>query len=497
MMKKRFNAIFISSILICIVIMFFAILFPAFFEDLANTIKNFISENLGWWYTALMTSFVIFIVWLGFFSKYKEVRLGADNGKPKYSFRVWFAMLFSAGMGIGLVFWGVAEPLNYFVSPLEGDPGSAEAMEFAMSKSLLHWGIHPWCSYAVLALPLAYFWFRKKQKGLISPVLAPIFGERISQKWIGKFVDILAVIATVAGVSTSLGLGAMQINSGLNAVFGCPENNVVLIGIIITVTLMFLASAISGVDRGIKFLSRFNVWICMIVAILCMLVGPLKNIINTIVESTGLYIQNMIHSSFSMGAFGDSEWYGTWTIFYWGWWIAWAPFSAVFIARISEGRTIKEFCTGVVVVPAIVAVIWFSIMGRLGMDLGLDVAKDAITNTSTAFFSVLGHYPLGSFISIIAIILLCTFFVTSADSATFVLGILTSNGNLNPGAGIKITWGIVLSAMAIALLLYTQNGLNMLQTMSIVGALPFSIVMLISMISIVKEFITKEKRMEK
>ena len=399
-------------------------------------------------------------------------------------------------MGIGLVFWGVAEPLNFWMAPLSGiEAGSAGASQFAMTKAFLHWGLHPWANYAVLALALAYFQFRKNKPGLISSVFIPILGEERVRGPIGMTIDILAIFATVAGVATSLGLGAMQINSGLNFVFGIPENSVVLIIIVVIVTAMFMASAISGLDKGIKFLSNANVALCTIIAVFCLLVGPTRQIFNTLIETFGNYIQELPHNSFAVGAFADSGWYGGWTIFYWAWWIAWAPFTGTFIARISKGRTIKEFVMGVTLVPALVSFVWFAIFGALGMNTGTEVASEAIQNTSTALFVVLKEYPFGAVISVLVVILLCTFFVTSADSATFVLGMLSSYGDLNPTVKRKVVWGVLQSLLALALLLGSVNGLAMLQTISLVAAFPFAFVMIGTMVSTTK--VLKAERKEK
>jgi len=389
-------------------------------------------------------------------------------------------------MGIGLVFWGTAEPLNFFVNPLGCEAGSADAMRFALSKAFLHWGIHPWASYAVLALALAYFWYKKKQPYLVSAILEP-FLKRRENKTTRNIIDILAVFATIAGVSTSLGLGAIQIASGLNRVFGISENNYTILGIVLVVTLAFMISAITGIDKGIKMLSNINVILCMIVALFCFIIGPTLKILSGMIEGFGIYLQNFISSAVEMGAFENKDWYSGWTIFYWAWWIAWTPFTGIFIARISKGRTIHEFCIGVTLVPALVSVIWFSIFGILGMDLGLDTAVEAIENTSTALFIILDEYNFGGVISIAVIGLLCTFFVTSADSATYVTAMLTSDGQQNPSNKSKLLWGVIISLTALSLILFTHNGLNMLQTMSIVGAFPFSFVMLIAMISLVKD----------
>lgn len=487
MEKKKVSKTFIISLIVCGILVVWGLAFPKSFESVANAANRFITTNFGWWYALIMTAFVVFIIWLGFFSKWKNVKLGPDDAKPEYSLITWFAMLFSAGMGIGLVFWGVAEPLNFWVNPIGGiEPGSAAASTFAMRKAFLHWGLHPWANYSVLALALAYMAFRKGKPSLVSSIFIPILGEERVKGPIGMTIDVLAIFATVAGVATSLGLGAYQINSGLNKLFGVPENNTVLIIIIVIVTAMFMASAISGLDKGIAFLSNTNVVLCCVVALACLLIGPTKDIFNTLIEGIGTYVQNFAGDTLAMGAHGDSAWYGSWTIFYWGWWIAWAPFSGIFIARISKGRTIKEFCAGVMLVPALASFIWFSVFGTLGMSTGLEVAKEAIQNTSTALFVVLDHFPFGAVISMVVVVLLCTFFVTSADSATFVLGMLSSRGNLNPSTKIKVVWGLIQSLTALALMLFTTNGLNMLQTMSIVGAFPFSVVMLGIMMATVK-----------
>lgn len=482
--KNKVNYTFVISLIIVGALVVWGLALPKSFEAVATSVNSFITTNFSWWYALIMTSFVVFCVWLGFFSKYKNIKLGPDDSKPEYSFLTWFAMLFSAGMGIGLVFWGTAEPLNFFMAPISSiEAGTPAAAEFAMKRAFLHWGLHPWANYAVLALALAYMQFRKNKPGLISSIFIPLLGEEKVKGPIGMTIDILAIFATVAGVATSLGLGAMQINSGLNMLFGIPENNTVLIIIVVVVTAMFMTSAITGLDKGIKILSNTNVVLCTILALACLIVGPTRDILNTLVEGTGGYLQDFIHDSFANGAYSDSGFYGGWTIFYWGWWIAWAPFTGTFIARISKGRTIKEFIAGVMLVPAFVSIIWFSIFGMLGIHTGTEVAAEAIQNTSTALFVVLKQYPMGAVISMVVVILLCTFFVTSADSATFVLGMLSSYGDLNPTTKRKVIWGVLQSLTALALMLFTANGLNMLQTMSIVGALPFSIIMLGTMLS--------------
>ncbi|SCZ06702.1 glycine betaine uptake BCCT transporter [Alkaliphilus peptidifermentans] len=483
MERKQNNNVFIISLAVVTAIVLWGLVFPVNFEETANGLFNFLVGNFGWFYLVSMFSFVAFSVWIAF-SKYGKIKLGADEDEAEYSFISWFAMLFSAGMGIGLVFWGVAEPLNHFIAPLGMDGGTAEAASFAMKKSFFHWGLHPWANYCVLALALAYMQFRKGKPGLISSIFIPLLGEERAAGPIGKFIDILAIFATVAGVATSLGLGTLQINSGLNYMFGVPENGTVQIIIVAVVTVLFMISAITGLDKGIKFLSNVNVTLASILLLLTLIVGPTLLIINAFTEGLGLYVGEFIRDSFHLEAFGNGEWFGWWTIFYWAWWIAWAPFVGTFIARISKGRTIKEFVAGVLLAPTIASFLWFAVFGGAGINLGTEIGSEAIQSTPTAFFVVMNNYPLGGLISIVAVILLCTFFVTSADSATFVLGMMSSNGNLNPDNKRKLIWGFVQSAMALVLML--AGGLGMLQTASIAAAFPFAFVMLFGMASLVK-----------
>lgn len=482
MERKGSNNVFIISLVVVFAIVLWGLILPANFEATANALFNFLVGNFGWFYLVSMFSFVAFSVWIAF-SKYGKIRLGPDDSKPEYSFISWFAMLFSAGMGIGLVFWGIAEPLNHWLAPLGAEAGSAAAASFAMKKSFFHWGLHPWANYCILALALAYMQFRKGKPGLISSVFIPLIGEERAAGPIGKFIDILAIFATVAGVATSLGMGTLQINSGLNYMFGVPENGGVQIAIVAIVTVLFIISATTGLNKGIKFLSNVNVSLAAILILLTLIVGPTLLIINSLTEGIGLYFGEFLKDSFHIGAFENGGWFGGWTIFYWAWWIAWAPFVGTFIARISKGRTIKEFVGGVLLAPTLASFLWFAVFGAAGINQGTEIAAEAIKSTPTAFFVVMNEYPLGGFISVIAIVLLCTFFVTSADSATFVLGMMSKQGDLNPDNKRKVVWGIIQSLLALALML--AGGLTMLQTASIAAAFPFAFVMLFGMVSLV------------
>ena len=484
--NKKSNSVYIISVSVVTLVVLFGLVFPTGFEMTANVLLKVIVRNFGWFYTLAMTSFIVFAVWIAYFSRYKDMKLGPEDSKPEYSNISWFAMLFSAGMGIGLVFYGIYEPLYHYINPIAQEPMSANAARFAMTKSYLHWGLHPWANYSILGLGLAYMQFRKNKPGLISTLFIPLIGEEKVKGAIGKTIDVLAIFATAAGMATSLGLGTYQINSGLKFIFGIPETTLVQIIIVVGITIVYTWTAVTGIDKGIKLISNLNMILVVALLGLSIIFGPTVDILKIFGESLGDYLQTLLANTFEIGAFDKGDWHGAWTIFYWAWWIAWAPFTGTFIARISRGRTIKEFVTGVLLVPTLASFIWFAVFGGMGFNLGSGVAAEAIQSTSTAFFVVMREYPMGSAMSVIAIVLLFTFFVTSANSATFVLGMFTSHGELNPGVKKKFVWGVVQSALALSLMLGSSNGLQMLQTISIAAAFPFAFVMLFAMVSLVK-----------
>ena len=484
------NPVYYISLVVTFLVVAWGIFAQTSFKNVANSAFDFLVGNFGWFYLITMSLFVVYALGLAI-SKYGKVKLGKPDEEPKYSTISWFAMLFSAGMGVGLVFWGVAEPLTHFVNPLGMEGGSRAAIDFALKKSYFHWGLHPWAAYAVFALALAYMRFRKDRPVLMSSVFIPLIGEEKAAGPIGKFVDILALFATVAGVATSLGMAALQMNSGLNFLFGVPQTDLVKIIIMVVITILFMISAISGLDKGIKILSNANITIGASLMVIGLIIGPTVLIMNNISTGVGTYLGSIVQDSLRVTS---NKWYGWWTIFYWAWWIAWAPFVGTFIARISRGRTIREFITGVLLAPTLVGVVWFGIFGTLGTSLGSDVASKIVDNqaTSTMLFSVMEHYPIGSIFSFIALVLLSTFFITSADSATFVLGIMSSKGDINPTTKRRVVWGVIQACLALALML--AGGLEMLQTASIVAAFPFAIVLLFAMVSILKALIEEEKR---
>lgn len=493
--KKAKNTVFYVSLVLIAVMAIWSVALNDSFTAVSNAAFTFLTTDFGWLYLIAMIVFLVFIVYVAF-GKPGKIRLGADDSKPEYSNMTWFGLLFGCGMGVGLVFWGVAEPLSHYLNPPGMDGSTPEAADFAIKSFFMHWGILPWANYAVIGLALAYFMFRKNKRGLVSSTLEPLIGEKLAKGWLGKLVDVLAVFATVAGVVTSLGLGTLQINAGLNHLFGIPTNLTVQITIIIIVSVLYISSATSGLEKGIKLISDTNLYVAIGLLVVCFLVGPKLDVLNNFVNGMGQYIGDFIPDALGINSYGDNSWLGSWRLFYWAWFIAWAPFVGVFIARISKGRTIREFVLGVVLVPAIASCIWGAVFGSLGISLGqngilsAEKLQQIASTPEVGLFVVLQEYPLGSVLSLIAIVSLCAFFITSANSGVYVLSMLTTDGNINPPNNKKILWGIIQSVMAIGLLM--AGGLKPLQTISLVAAFPFIFIMFGTCISFIKA-IKKEK----
>ncbi|OZU90457.1 glycine/betaine ABC transporter permease [Virgibacillus indicus] len=502
-MKKVTKVFYISAIIVFLFIIWGIIpadiLPKGNLNNVTTIIQGFIVDKFGWFYLISASSFLVFAIYL-IFSKYGRIKLGRPGDKPEYSYMTWFAMLFSAGMGIGLVFWGAAEPLSHFHTPPYGDPETSEAAKAAMQYSFFHWGLHPWAIYATVALALAYFKFRKQTPGVVSAILEPLFGDKIKGGW-GTAVDVIVVFATVFGVATSLGFGAIQISGGLSFVFGIEQTIMLELVIIAIVTVLFMTSAMTGLNKGIKYLSNANLVLAISLMLFLLILGPTGYIMNFFTNTLGSYIQNLPSMSLRMTPFNEDNagWINGWTIFYWAWWIAWAPFVGTFIARVSRGRTVREFVTGVLLVPTIFGALWFSVFGGSAINLEFFEGANIIQHVNelgeeTALFAVLEHFPLGAIMSVIAILLISTFFITSADSATFVLGMQTTNGSLYPPNLVKFIWGIIQSATAAVLL--WQGGLGALQTASIIAAFPFVIIMILIVISLMKSFREEAKEIE-
>ena len=493
--SKAGNKVFFISLVLVAVMAIWSVALNESFTKVSNAAFQFLTTDFGWLYLLSMVVFLGFVVYMAF-GKFGKIRLGGDDSRPEYSNLTWFGLLFGCGMGVGLVFWGVAEPLTHYLNPVGMEGATPEAADFAMKSFFMHWGLLPWANYAVIGLALAYFMFRKNKKGLISSILEPLIGEKLANGWLGKLVDILAVFATVAGVVTSLGLGTLQINAGFNRLFGLPTTLVVQIGIIVVVSILYIGSAVSGIDKGIKIISDTNLYVAVGLLLVCFIVGPKIEILDSFINGMGQYIGSFIPDALAINAYGDNSWLGSWRLFYWAWFIAWAPFVGVFIARISKGRTIREFVLGVVLVPAIASCIWGAVFGSLGINLGetgamaIETLKEVVATPEVGLFMVLEQYPLGSVLAIVAIISLCAFFVTSANSGVYVLSMLTTDGEINPPNSKKILWGIIQSVMAIGLLM--AGGLKPLQTISLAAAFPFIFIMFAACAAFIKA-VKKEK----
>lgn len=485
---KKLSPVFIYASIIVLIVVLAGAIFPSQFDHVTNTIKLWITDKLGWYYLILTTILVFFCVFL-IFSPIGKLKLGKPNDKPEFNTISWFAMLFSAGMGIGLVFYGAAEPMGHFAAPPNAKPETAQAYTEALRSTFFHWGFHAWATYGVVALALAYAQFRKGEPGLLSKTLRPILGDKVDGP-VGTIIDVLAVFATVVGVAVSLGMGALQINGGLHYLFGLPNNVWVQGIIIVVVTIMFIASAWSGISKGIQYLSNLNIGLGTILMIVALIIGPTVLILDMLTSSTGSLLNTFLSNSFDTAALNPKkrEWMSGWTLYYWGWWLSWSPFVGVFIARVSKGRSIREFVSGVLLVPALVSFIWFSVFGVLGIETGKKHKEIFEMSPETQLFAVFNHLPLGIILSIVALLLIASFFVTSADSATFVLGMQTSYGSLGPASYIKVTWGIAQSLIAFILLFSGgDTGLNSLQSAAIISALPFSIVIILMMIAFYKD----------
>lgn len=463
-----------------------AFLFPERFFAVTTTARSAIGDGFGWYYLLLVL--LIVVVCAAFaLSPIGTIRLGDPTDKPKLSTPSWIAMLFSAGMGIGLVFWGSTEPLAHFASKAPEAPlESYQALRDAFRYSFFHWGFSAWAVYAIVALALGYFRFRKKEKALLSVTLKPLFGN-LTEGALGTAVDALTAFATVVGVGVSLGMGASQINGGLSYLFAIPQNIGVQLVIIGVSTLLFLTSSMAGLAKGLKLLSNANVILAIAMVAVCVAVGPTTQVFNAFTSGLGSYIQDFASMSTNIAPYDAARqaWVHEWTVFYWAWWIAWSPFVGVFIARISRGRTIREFIVGVVMLPTLFACIWFATFGTMSTGLQISGTNLISLPTESVLFATLAHYPLGSALSIVALILIVSFFVTSADSATFVLGMITENGNLTPRKSTKFIWGVMLSLLAAVLL--AAGGLEALQNVLIITALPFSLVILLIIVSLAIE----------
>ena len=475
-----------------------AVLLPERLDSVLGTLNDTVIGDLGWFYVLLVSSCIAFSLWIAF-SPMGNVVLGKDDEEPEFGLKSWFAMLFAAGMGIGLVFWGVAEPLNHFASPPPGTAdGEAAAARAAMDTTFLHWGLHAWGIYVVVGLAVAYAVHRKGRPVSIRWALEPLFGERVKGR-LGDVIDVIAIIGTLFGVATSLGFGVSQVSAGLAYLGVVDEASTTLKVLLIAgISLIAIASVVTGVDKGIKWLSNINMGLAGVLLLVVAVLGPTVFILGDFVQQLGSYARNFFELSFRTMSFQGEDgatWLSGWTTFYWGWWMSWAPFVGVFIARISRGRTVREFVTGVLLVPTLVTFLWFSVMGgsaiyrEMFANGGL-VGEDGAVSTDAALFQFLEGLPASGLLSVLAMILVVVFFVTSSDSGSFVVDMLASGGDPEPPVWSRVFWavleGVIAATLLIAGAVTGGDGLGALQTMAILLALPFSLVMIGMMVSTAK-----------
>lgn len=457
-------------------------LYGALFSDHASLVfsdlQSWLLTNLGWLYMGSVAGFFMLVIYLAF-SRFAHLRLGADDSEPEYSYGSWFAMLFSAGMGIGLMFFGVSEPMTHFLEPPVGEGGTIDAARNAMQVTFFHWGLHAWAIYIIIGLALAYFSFRHDLPLTLRSALYPVIGNKIYGKW-GNAVDIFAILGTMFGVATSLGLGVMQVNAGLNYLFGLPVSIVVQVALIAAITCAATISVVAGLDAGIRRLSELNLVLALLLMVFVLIAGPTVMLLSSLIQNIGMYLSGLVDMTFRIYAYEPNEWIGNWTLFYWAWWISWSPFVGMFIARISRGRTIREFILGVLLVPSGFTFLWLTIFGNSGLwlemhEAGAGLATAVQTNMPTAIFVLLDQLPLTGITSALATMLIVTFFVTSSDSGSLVIDIISSGGAENPPVWQRIFWAV--SEGAVAATLLVAGGLAALQTAAISSALPLIIVM--------------------
>ncbi|MFC7303575.1 BCCT family transporter [Streptomyces monticola] len=478
--------VFGVTAVLTLLFVFWGALWTDSLEDLSGKMLNGLIHNGGWAFVLAASGFVIFALWLAI-SRYGKITLGAEGEAPEFRTVSWVAMMFSAGMGIGLMFYGVSEPLSHYTTHPPGtDPAdSAAAMETSLATTLFHWTLHPWAIYAVVGLAIAYSSFRRRRRQTISAVFTPLIGERHANGGVGRAIDILAIFATLFGSAASLGLGALQIGSGMSELNWAEKVSTgVLVAIIAVLTVAFVASAVSGVEKGIQWLSNINMVLAGILAFFVFIVGPTVIVLDLLPTSLFSFLGDlpqMAGRTEAASGKGIADWLGSWTVFYWAWWISWTPFVGMFIARISRGRTIRQFIGGVILVPSTVSLLWFGIFGGTAMKLQENGKLAGETTPEGQLFAVLQQYPIATVMSLLVMILVGIFFVSGADAASIVMGTLSQKGSFEPTKFVVIFWGCVTGAVAAIMLLIGEgkpDALEGLKNLTILVAAPFAIVMI-------------------
>ena len=481
------NPVFFVSSALIIIMVALTLVFQEQAAGVFSATQAFISNQFGWLLIIAANIFVLFAFFLAF-SRYGKVRIGGQDAKPEFTLWAWFAMLFSAGMGIGIMFYGVAEPVSHFsTTPFLAESGTPEAAQVATAVTFFHWGIHAWAIYAVVGLALAFFAYNWGLPLTVRSAFYPLLGERI-YSWPGDVIDTLAVLATLFGLATSLGLGVGQANAGMNYLFGVPDSVTTQVILIAVITGIATLSVVAGLDGGIRRLSEININIAVVLLAFVIIVGPTLFILNGFVQNVGFYLQNLLFMSTWGEAYEGGSWQNGWTVFYWAWWISWSPFVGMFIARVSKGRTVKEFMLGVLLVPSIVSFLWFSAFGGTALFQALngigDITGAVDADISTALFVMFDQLPFGRVASLLGILLVMTFFVTSSDSGSLVIDSITAGGKEDAPVTQRIFWAVTEGTVAAVLLI--GGGLSALQTAAITLGLPFAFVVLLMCVSLYK-----------
>lgn len=507
------KGVFAISAAVIVLAVGFALLAPGAFNSAISTINATVVDSIGWYYVLVVTAFVVFAIFVAA-SRLGDIRLGRDDEEPEYGLFSWFAMLFAAGMGIGLVFWGAAEPLTFYmgeggIPPNAAELGDPARAQRALGQTFLHWGLHAWAIYVVVGLAVAYAVHRRGRPISIRWALEPILGKR-TDTWIGDLIDIIAIVGTLFGIATSLGFGVNQIAAGLQHLGVLPDSIGVKVVIVVAVTALATLSAASGVDKGIKFLSNLNLSLAAVLLVVVLALGPTVFLLRDFVANIGYYLQNLLQLSFQTMPFAGqdgADWVSGWTVNYWGWWISWSPFVGVFIARISRGRTVRQFITGVLLVPTLVTMLWFTVMGGTALYKALFDKINFTKGTgaidpNTALFDTFAHLPAGALLSGIAVVLVTIFFITSADSGAFVMDMIAHRGDTNPPRITRIFWASASGLIAAALLWAGSTsddptaGMTGLQSLALLSALPFSIVMIGMCVSVIRALMREVRLIE-
>ena len=473
--------VFAGSAILILLLVGYTALFPKRSESQFTAIQNSIMAHGSWFYIAAVAVILIGVVCVGL-SRYGDIKLGPDHSEPDYSFSSWFAMLFSAGMGIGLMFFGVGEPVMHFLAPPVGEAGTIAAAKEAMGITFFHWGFHAWAIYAIVALILAFFGYRHNLPLTLRSALYPLIGDRIYGA-IGHSVDVFAILGTTFGVATALGYGVLQVNSGLHYLFDIPVSTPVQVVLIVVITGLATLSVASGLDKGIRRLSELNLLLALLLMLMVIALGPTTLLLQMFVQNIGGYLSELVDKTFNLYAYKPTDWLGGWTLFYWAWWLSWSPFVGMFIARISRGRTIREFICGVLFVPSALTFLWMTVFGNTSIDLLMYHSAEALgnvvqTDVSLALFTFLEYFPLSNVLSGVAVIMVVVFFVTSSDSSAMVIDLLASKGSGHAPVWQRVFWSCLIGVVALVLML--AGGLKALQSATIATALPFSIILLVS-----------------